>query len=400
MEIFLEEGNCPKSRFIELLAGYLHIEDRNLGKIVKLNKTAQNSLKIESLPLLISPKLQNPITGNEIEIAKEIADESSLKDLFFGKEEEEKKKIESEVNYIINDLKYDGTKFLPELNKKLETCTFLNDQMTLTILDILSFSLVSPLLNNLSNKEKDTYCNVIRWGNHIQNLRGISDTIKKLKISFSIPYIPFIYTIQEPNKTKEEKKEEKNDEKKEKKEEKKDEKKDKKKDKKNVNIDMHPMSKLDIRVGKVVSIELNEQGDKLYNEKIDIGNGEIRTIASGLREFVKIEDLKDSLVVVICNLKPRNLKGWVSHGMILCAETKDQKTVEPLRPPQGSNPGDLVFIGDLPREPASDKKCPWDKVCNDLVVNDKKIATYKGELVWKTDKGEIVSTTITDGVIR
>ena len=169
MEIFLEEGNCPKSRLIELLVGYLHIEDRNLGKIVKLNKTAQNSLKIESLPLLISPKLQNPITGNEIEIAKEIADESSLKDLFFGKEEEEKKKIESEVNYIINDLKYDGTKFLPELNKKLETCTFLNDQMTLTILDILSFSLVSPLLNNLSNEEKNTYCNVIRWGNNIQN---------------------------------------------------------------------------------------------------------------------------------------------------------------------------------------------------------------------------------------
>ena len=164
--------------------------------------------------------------------------------------------------------------------------------------------------------------------------------------------------------------------------------------------EVHPMSKLDIRVGKIIKIVPNEQGDKLYNEEIDIGNGEIRTIASGLRDFVKIEDLKDSFVVVICNLKPRNLKGWKSHGMILCAETKDQKIVEPLRPPQGSNPGDLVFIGDLPREPASDKKCPWEKVCNDLFVNDKKIATYKGELVWKTDKGEIMATTITDGVIR
>jgi methionine--tRNA ligase beta chain len=160
------------------------------------------------------------------------------------------------------------------------------------------------------------------------------------------------------------------------------------------------MSKLDIRVGKIIKIVPNEQGDKLYNEEIDIGNGEIRTIASGLRDFVKIEDLKDSFVVVICNLKARNLKGWKSHGMILCAETKDQKIVEPLRPPQGSNPGDLVFIGDLPREPASDKKCPWEKVCNDLFVNDKKIATYKDELVWKTDKGEIMATTITDGVIR
>ena len=90
------------------------------------------------------------------------------------------------------------------------------------------------------------------------------------------------------------------------------------------------MSKLDIRVGKVKSVVPNEQGDKLYNEEIDIGNGEIRTIASGLRDFVKIEDLKDSLVLVICNLKPRNLKGWKSHGMILCAESKDGKGVEPF----------------------------------------------------------------------
>jgi hypothetical protein len=86
--------------------------------------------------------------------------------------------------------------------------------------------------------------------------------------------------------------------------------------------------------------------------------------------------------------------------MILCAETKDQKHVEPLRPPQGSQPGDLVYIGDLPREPVSDKNCPWDKVCVDLMTNDKKVATYKGTLVWKTDKGEITATTISDGVIR
>ena len=68
------------------------------------------------------------------------------------------------------------------------------------------------------------------------------------------------------------------------------------------------MSKVDIRVGKVISIEPNPEGDKLYNEEIDIGNGEIRKIASGLRGRVDINDLKDSLVVVIVNLKKRNLK--------------------------------------------------------------------------------------------
>ena len=161
------------------------------------------------------------------------------------------------------------------------------------------------------------------------------------------------------------------------------------------------MSKVDIRVGKVINIEPNPVGDKLYNEEIDIGNGETRKIASGLRGLVDINDLKDSLVVVIVNLKKRNLKGWPSHGMILCTSAKDGK-VEPLRPPEGSQPGDLVHIGNLPREPATDKHCPWEAVAKNLVVNAKKEATYKDEkdeFVWHTEKGNIVSPTISEGTI-
>ncbi len=39
---------------------------------------------------------------------------------------------------------------------------------------------------------------------------------------------------------------------------------------------------MDIRVGRIVEVWKNPNSDKLYNEKIDIGNGEIRGIASGL----------------------------------------------------------------------------------------------------------------------
>ena len=39
---------------------------------------------------------------------------------------------------------------------------------------------------------------------------------------------------------------------------------------------------MDFRVGKIVGVEVNPNSDKLYNEKIDVGNGEIREIASGL----------------------------------------------------------------------------------------------------------------------
>lgn len=74
----------------------------------------------------------------------------------------------------------------------------------------------------------------------------------------------------------------------------------------------------------------------MYNEKIDIGNGEIRSIASGLQKFVKIEDMQNALCVVLCNLKARPLAGYNSHGMVLCGETPARDQVELLIPPEGS----------------------------------------------------------------
>jgi len=40
--------------------------------------------------------------------------------------------------------------------------------------------------------------------------------------------------------------------------------------------------KLDFRVGKIVHVQKNPDSEKIYMEKIDIGNGEIRDISSGL----------------------------------------------------------------------------------------------------------------------
>ena len=43
------------------------------------------------------------------------------------------------------------------------------------------------------------------------------------------------------------------------------------------------IAQMDIRVGKIVEVWKHPESDKLYCEKIDIGNGEIRQIASGLQ---------------------------------------------------------------------------------------------------------------------
>ena len=49
-------------------------------------------------------------------------------------------------------------------------------------------------------------------------------------------------------------------------------------------------------------------------EQVDCGEEEPRTIVSGLVNFVPIEEMQDRSVVVLANLKPRNMRGIKSHG--------------------------------------------------------------------------------------
>ena len=101
---------------------------------------------------------------------------------------------------------------------------------------------------------------------------------------------------------------------------------------------------MDIRVGKIVEVWKHPDSVKLYCEKIDIGNGEIRQIASGLQQFVPLETMEGAMVVVLVNLKEKKLAGFPSHGMVLCGETPDKSAVEMLSAPEGSVPGDVITI--------------------------------------------------------
>ncbi len=50
--------------------------------------------------------------------------------------------------------------------------------------------------------------------------------------------------------------------------------------------------------------------------------------------------------MVICNLKPRNMRGIKSHGMLLAASDEPHLVVEPLVPPADAKPGERVWFGD------------------------------------------------------
>lgn len=62
--------------------------------------------------------------------------------------------------------------------------------------------------------------------------------------------------------------------------------------------------KLDFRIGKILDINRHPDADSLYVEKIDCGEEKPRTVVSGLVNHVPIEEMRDRIVMVLCNLKP------------------------------------------------------------------------------------------------
>lgn len=153
--------------------------------------------------------------------------------------------------------------------------------------------------------------------------------------------------------------------------------------------------RLDFRVGKIIEVNRHPDADSLYLEKIDCGEPQPRTVVSGLVKFVPIEEMKDRMVVVMCNLKPAKMRGITSEAMVMCASTPEK--VEILSPPPSAVPGDLVHCEGFTRNPEpqlNPKKKVFETCAPDLTTNDSLQACYKGTPWNIPGKGFVVSQTL------
>ena len=91
-------------------------------------------------------------------------------------------------------------------------------------------------------------------------------------------------------------------------------------------ITFDDFTKLDIRVGTIISAEKMPKTKKLLVLKVDTGL-DTRTIVSGIAESYSSEEVVGKKVTVLVNLAPRALRGVNSEGMILMTETADGKLV-------------------------------------------------------------------------
>lgn len=153
-------------------------------------------------------------------------------------------------------------------------------------------------------------------------------------------------------------------------------------------------SHVQLLVAKIEKVECNPEGDKLYIETMDDGSGTPRIIQSGLRPYLKEEELLGKNVIIAANLAPRKMKGVESRGMLLAADyVEDGKEKVELLTAPWAKPGTVITLEglELVEKPA---KIDFDKFAkisykieNHTVIIAGKKALADGKEI-KTEKAD------------
>ena len=125
-------------------------------------------------------------------------------------------------------------------------------------------------------------------------------------------------------------------------------------------------------------------------------------VVSGLVKYIPEAAMQGRRVVVLCNLKPANMRGVQSQAMVLAASSADGETVELVEPPAGCKPGERLTFEGFPGEPdeqLNPKKRVFEAVQLELRVDEGLVARYKG-VAFMTSLGPCRVTSVVGGSIK
>lgn len=105
-------------------------------------------------------------------------------------------------------------------------------------------------------------------------------------------------------------------------------------------IDIEYLSKLQLRVAKIISAEALPKSNKLLKLQISLGTEGERQILAGIAKHYTPESLVGRKIVVVANLKPAKLMGETSNGMLLAADAGEKVIL--LNPEQETPEGAKV----------------------------------------------------------
>jgi len=161
------------------------------------------------------------------------------------------------------------------------------------------------------------------------------------------------------------------------------------------------VSKLNMKVGKIVNVNKHPDADTLYVEEVDVGEGKNRTVVSGLVKSYTLDEMQNRVGIFLVNLKPAKMRGVLSEGMIMCASSPEK--VETLEVPAGAMIGDRVVCATYPGEPdvqLNPKKKHWEQIQKDLLVKADGTASYKGDAFTIVGKGNCTAPTMRECIIK
>lgn len=99
-------------------------------------------------------------------------------------------------------------------------------------------------------------------------------------------------------------------------------------------IEYDDFDKIDFRVGIIEKAEKHPKADKLLVFQVKMGT-ERRQVISGVAEDFSPEEMVGKKVIVVANLKPRQLRGMESKGMLLFADNGKRCEIVTTTAPDG-----------------------------------------------------------------
>ena len=88
-------------------------------------------------------------------------------------------------------------------------------------------------------------------------------------------------------------------------------------------ISIDDFAKIELKTALITACEPVPKAKKLLKLTLNDGSATPRTIASGIAQFYKPEELVGKTVIIVSNLKPATLCGVESNGMLLAADSED-----------------------------------------------------------------------------
>ncbi|TGK06804.1 methionine--tRNA ligase [Leptospira semungkisensis] len=105
-------------------------------------------------------------------------------------------------------------------------------------------------------------------------------------------------------------------------------------------ISIEELSKVDLRVGKILEAGPVDGADKLVQVKLDLGALGTKNVFAGIKAAYKPEDLVGLSIVAVANLKARKMKFGISEAMLLAAGEGESLSL--FIPHRGAQPGDKL----------------------------------------------------------